>query len=154
MTCWVFFFFSLSLYGTHTKEVGRGSKKREEIEINTTVLESKRSLCCRTYIEERSQWAGNVFFSGWGILYANSYRVVRKRLRERMGQERRQGNGWFDSKTWWMDGCREKGERDSRSRRAENEKATQGAPDDGRRLGYLFFDLKWEKNSDRRIALG
>ena len=53
-----------------------------------------------------------------------------------------------------MDGCREKGERDSRSRRAENEKATQGAPDDGRRLGYLFFDLKWEKNSDRRIALG
>jgi hypothetical protein len=102
------------------------------------------------------------FFSGWGILYANSYRVVRKRLRERlrerMSQERTQGNGWFNSQNM-MDGCREKRERDSRSRRAENEKATQGAPDDGRRLGYLFFfffffDLKWEKNSDSRIALG
>lgn len=55
-----------------------------------------------------------------------------------------------------MDAEKKGRERDSRSRRAENEKATQGAPDDGRRLGYLFFffDLKWEKNSDRRIALG
>ncbi len=63
-------------------------------------------------------------------------------------------DGWMQRKK----GERER-ERDSRSRRAENEKATQGAPDDGRRLGYLFFfffffDLKWEKNSDSRIALG
>ena len=86
------FFFSLSLYGTHTQKKWAEVKKikREEIEINTTVLESKRSLCCRTYYIEKREVVSKREMWGGGILYANSYRVVRKRLRERLRERMRQ----------------------------------------------------------------